>query len=364
VVTGIGAVTPFGGLATSLQNIRARQSAIAPVRAFDASAFAEHRGAECIDFDARSWFRIPKSLKLADRRTQLAVAAASMAFVDAGLDAEHAMHAGVLIGTTGHDMQVLDLGRALGPLSDGDVTDIDFFGSRILRKLPPLWLLVNLPNMASAHVAIQLGAHGPNSTITTDWIAGLQAIGEASRWIEDGEADVVIAGGADSGILPLLYATLDVEHFFADGDPSFVPGEGAALFIVEELQHARRRNARILCELTGYATSAADDALVSTLRGAMQQSGHNTPDLLCDAAVFTRAHREAEERAMRSVFDTVPDRFECNSLLGFAMSAAAPIALALALAGRDAAQHSLLVNSLGALHQGASLAVRIGDSPQ
>jgi 3-oxoacyl-[acyl-carrier-protein] synthase II len=352
-------VTPFGDVQQSVDAVRAGRSALAPVRAFDASSFREPRAGECHAFDARPWFRIPKALKLADQRTRLAVAAASMAFAAAGLDERAAENAGVLVGSSTHDMQIADLGRALGPLSEGDVMDLDYFGTRILRKLPPLWLLVNLPNMASAHVAIQLGAHGPNSTLTTDWISGLQALGEAARWIADGEADVVIAGGADCGVLPLLYATLDEEGYFGG---TFVPAEGAALFVVEELEHARARGAHILGEITGYASSTGKGALVRTMTAAMRQSGA-TVDLLCDAALFAAPHQEEEERAIREFFATPPERFECNSLLGFAMGAAAPIALALApsVAGNPAQRRTLLVNSLGAMQQTASLAVTTGD---
>ena len=273
VLTGSGAVTPFGDLSQSIEAVNTRRSALAPVRAFDTSAFREQRGGECHDFDARPWFRLPKTLKLADRCTRFAVAASAMAFADSGLDAESAAAAGVLIGTNTSDLQAGDLARAVGPLSDGDVCDIDYFGGRILRKLPPLWLLINLANMASAHVAIQLGAHGPNSTITTDWIGGLQAIGEAARWIADGDAEVVLAGGADCGILPFLYAALEEEGFFSGGDPAFVPGEGAAVFVLEEHGHARARGARILGEVTGYASSCGDDALSRTMSRAIRESG-------------------------------------------------------------------------------------------
>lgn len=360
VLTGSAAVTPFGDLQQTVAGIRAQQSALAPVRAFDASSFGESRAGECHTFDARASFRIPKALKLADQRTRLAVAAASAAFAASGLDDRAAENAGVLIGSSSHDMQLPDLGRAIGPLSDGDVMDIDFFGARILRKLPPLWLLVNLPNMASAHVAIQLAAHGPNSTLTTDWISGLQALGEASRWIADGEADVVIAGGADCGVLPLLYATLDAEGYFGGTEGAFVPAEGAALFVVEELEHARGRGARILGEITGYASSAGTGALERTMRKARAQSGAADVDLLCDAALFAAAHFEEEECAIRAVFPASPARFECNSQLGFALGAAAPIALAVALAGGSVTRRNLLVNSLGAMQQAASLAVTTG----
>lgn len=352
VLTGSGVVTPFGTLQQSADAVHARRGAVAPARSFDASAFAESRAGECNDFDARPWFRIPKALKLADQRTRLAVAAAGIAFADAGFADDAAADAGVLVGSSSHDMQVPDLGRALGSLSEGDVNDADYFGARILRKLPPLWLLVNLPNMASAHVAIQLGAHGPNSTLTTDWIAGLQALGEAARWVADGEVDVVIAGGADCGVLPILYATLDAEGYFA-GD-AFVPAEGAALFVVEELEHARARGARILGEITGYASSTGEGALARTMQKALGAREPSSIDLLCDAALFARSHVEDEQRAVRDVFQNPPPRFECNSLMGFAMAAAAPIALALALEGTE---QSVMVNSVGTMQQAATLIV-------
>ncbi|HEX9982383.1 MAG TPA: beta-ketoacyl synthase N-terminal-like domain-containing protein [Thermoanaerobaculia bacterium] len=363
VITGSGVVTPFGELQQSIEGVRARRSAFAPVRAFDASSFAESRAGECHDFDARPWFRIPKALKLADQRTRLGVAAACIAFADAGFADDDAASVGIVVGSSSHDMQAVDVGRAVGPLSDGDVMDIDYFGARVLRKLPPLWLLVNLPNMASAHIGIQLGAHGPNSTLTTDWIAGLQAIGEAARWIEDGEADVVIAGGADCGVLPLLYATLDAEGYFDGG--TFVPAEGAALFVVEELAHARARGARILAEITGYATSTGTGALARTMVKALGDREPSSMDLLCDAALFAGAHAEEEERAISSVFTTPPPRFECSSVAGFAMAAAAPLALALAPsiafpADAPTRRRSILVNSLGSMQQAASLAVTTG----
>jgi 3-oxoacyl-[acyl-carrier-protein] synthase II len=360
VATGSGAVTPFGDLGQSIAAVRAGRSALAPVRAFDASVFSESRGGECVEFDPRPWFRTPKTLKIADRRTQFAVAAAGMAFADSGLEASMAEEMGVLIGTNAHDIQVGDVGRALGPLREGDVCDIDYFGQRILRKLPPLWLLVNLPNMASAHVAIQLGAHGPNSTITTDWISGLQAIGEAAGWIGAGEADVVVAGGADCGILPLLYAALEEAGFFADGEPPFVPGEGAAVFVLEERTHALARGARILGEVTGYASSSGEGALQRTMVRAMRERPSASIDLLCDAALFKGTYRQEEERAIRALFPEPPVRFECNSLAGFAMAAAAPIALAVAI--DSAPRQSMLISSLGAFGQAACLAVTTGEA--
>lgn len=357
VVTGAGAVTPFGDLAQTAEAIREKRSALAPVSRFDASPFGEERGGECRSFDPRPWFRQPKSLKVADRRTRLAVAAARMAAVAARIDDRPLASAGVVIGTSASDLQTEECALAVG--NGGDVRDIDGFGGRILSKLNPLWLLVNLANMASAHVAIELEARGPNSTITTDWIAGVQAMGEAARWIEDGEADLVIAGGADCGVLPFVYAALEDAGYLGGGEPPFVPAEGAAVFVVEEREHARARRAPVLAEVTGYASAAGAQALRQTMDDALQQSGKRDVDLLCRAAIFVPEHWRAEDDAIDSVFARPPREFECNSMLGNGLAAASPIALAVAL-GMCRDEERLLLNAVGATGEAASIALTTG----
>ncbi len=353
VITGIGAVTPHGDIDQTRLAVAGRRSAIAPVSAFDARSFRQSNGGECSAFDPRPWFRSPKTLKLTDRRTRLAVAAAVMATADARLDSGDLESAGVLIGTSGSDVQAEDVARALGGRSEGDVRDIDYFGGRILRRLNPLWLLVNLANMSSAHVAIQLGARGPNSTITTDWIAGLQAIGEAAQWIAGGEAEVVIAGGADCGVLPFVFASFEECGFFGGDVPRFVPAEGAAAFVLEEREHACRRGARIIAEVGGYAATQND--LAAAARRSLGRSGTRADqvDLICDSATFTPVHEHVDDAALASLSAISLPRFECSSLLGHALAAAAPIALAISCpSGR-----TILVNSVGAFGQTASLVV-------
>lgn len=283
-----------------------------------------------------------------------------MAWQDAALDGASAEAAGVVVGTSSSDMQAEDCGRALGPLEEDEGNGIDRFGERMLRRLNPLWLLVNLANMASAHIAIQLETRGPNSTITTDWIAGLQAIGEASRWIADGEADVVIAGAADCGVLPFAYASFEADGFFGQGEPSFVPADGAGMMVLEELGHARSRGARIRGEIVGHASAYGDEGLAESIVRAVGKAGGSQPDLVCDAAVFTPALRLREERALASVAATGLPRFELNSFSGHALAASAPIALSVALAG-SADGETVLVNSLGAFGQASALIVRSGD---
>jgi 3-oxoacyl-[acyl-carrier-protein] synthase II len=327
------------------------------VQAFDATPFAESRAGECRSFDPLPWFRQPKALKVADRRTRLAMAAAGMALAAAQLDPVLLEHAGIVIGTSGSDVQAESCGVAVGAPGEGDATDTNYFGARVLRRLNPLWLLVNLANMASGHISIQFEARGPNSTISTDWIAGLQAIGEAFRWIAASEADAVIAGGADCGVLPFAYACLEDAGFFSGS--SFVPAEGAALYVLEELEHARARNAVILGEVCGYATSAAENALAITMRRAIAESGTRTIDLICEAAVHVPLHRNAEAQAIREIFDESPPRFECTTLLGHAFAAAAPSSLAIALSEHPGGG-TILVNALGVMQQAASLVVKTG----
>ena len=343
VITGIGAITPAG---------------TGVVRRFAPHGCRNTRAAEIPDFDARPFFRTPKSIKLTDERTRYAVAAAAMALQDSGAGnppdsnvAAPPERCGVLVGTSGSDLQVEDLGRALG---GSDAEDVARFGERILAGLNPLWLLVNLPNMVSAHVSIQFDLRGPNSTVMTDWIAGLQAIGEAASWIENGEADLVIAGGADTGVLPFVYA--NYEHGAMFEDEAFVPADGAAMFVLEERRHALRRGARIYGAIAGHSSgSAPGDAMAAALDRAGWRA--SDVDAVSPAAVPHRLYASLESDAIGDVFGSrrpallQPER----DVVGFSLAAASPIDLALLLrSGRNA---KTLANSIGFLQQGASLCV-------
>ena len=212
VVTGVGLVTPLGGEARTVREAIARgETAVAAATRFDAAGFGAREAAEVRDLDCRPYLRIPKALKLCDAMTRFAVVAAARALADGGMEpgSEETAGVGVIVGASGGDFQAAELSRALG---DGDpwrcVEEIPYFAERILSGLNPLWLLRTLPNMTSAHVAIQLGARGPNSTLMTDWVAGLQAVGEAALWIRGGEADAVLAGGADTAVIPFVFGSL------------------------------------------------------------------------------------------------------------------------------------------------------------
>ena len=358
VVSGAGAVTPLGDLAAArLALAEGKTADRTPSRFGGPSPAAEIRG-----FDPRPHFRVPKALKLTDRRTQMAVAAASMAFSggtsgSAPIDPERL---GVIVGTSGSDLQAEELGRATSDPGHRAAEDIAYFADRVLSGLNPLWLLVNLPNMASAHVAIQLDARGPNSTVMTDWIAGAQAIGEGAAWIRSGEADAVLAGGADVGVLPFVLASYEQAAWFerdAAVPEAFAVSEGAGMLLLEDAGSARRRGARVLGELRGYATADApsgENALAAAMSAACGDVRTGSPTV-CRAAVFHAPHWEAEREAIARVFDPAPRVLEFRSRLGHALAASAPIDAALLLSGAGDAD-AFVVNALGFLGQAAALA--------
>jgi 3-oxoacyl-[acyl-carrier-protein] synthase II len=383
VVTGIGMVTPLGpDLERTWQALESGQSGLGPVSRFDASGFAEKTGGEVRDFDPRPHFRVPKALKLTDHRTKLAVAAASMALDDAGfVDREFDRgRLGVLVGSSGSDLQTEDLARALrGDADMACATNIRAFAERILTGLNPLWLLVNLPNMISAHVAIQLESNGPNSTVMTDWVAGSQAIGEAMGWIAEGEADAVLAGGADTGLTPFVFSAYQVEGLFCLQDealPSrFVVAEGAAMLVLEEREHARRRSARVYGDLKSYATASfpldeQNCAVEETMSVAVEQAGWDKCEIeaLCSASVFAAPYWRAERRAVHRLFGSSrsagPRLLEFKSRMGHTLAASGAIEVALtlkSLAG-SRTRGAALCNALGFSGQAATLAVCRGEA--
>ena len=166
---------------------------------------------------------------------------------------------GVIVGTGVSDQQPREVAKAIG--YDPDLlsaTDIAFFSRRILSGLSPLWLLVNLPSMVSAQVAIQFGMRATNNTLMTDWISGTQAVGEAFRCVQSGEAEVMLAGGTESPIYPqalLSYAQAGMMDDPGSG-ADFVVGEGAGFLVLEERQRALERGIPIHAELKGYSSSS------------------------------------------------------------------------------------------------------------
>lgn len=382
VVTGMGMVTAIGhNLRDTVAALAGHERAGGPTARFDASGFRLSCSAEVVGLDPRPFFTTPKAIKLTDQAARLGVVAARQAIDHSGFprDAGSLERLGVLIGSSGTDLQPVDLARALAPDPEArSADDIPFFAGRILSGLNPLWLLVNLPNMISSHVAIQLGARGPNSSVMSDSVAGLQAIGEAWAWIRGGEAAAVLAGGADTAVLPFAFGAFEQAGAFdqpaTTGSPAgFVPGEGAAVLMLEEREHALQRGAAILGEIVAYASAGAaldgeagrsGGALGWTLTRALHAAGWAPTDVrrLGVVSLGLPQHNALAHAAIDAVFGRVGDDVFAaghTAELGHALGASGAIEASLLLA-TEADGTPILCSALGYSGQAVTLALRTG----
>ena len=259
VVTGLGAVTPLGtGVDKTWNAICAGQSGIARITRFDPTGYDAQIAGEVKDFDPAQFIE-KKEIKKMDTFIHYAVGAAQMAVDDAGYKVapEEATRVGVYIGS-----------------GIGGLGSIEYYDKVLKEKGPgrvsPFFIPMTIINLASGQVAIRMGAKGPNSCAVTACATGNHCIGDAFRLIQRDQADVMVAGGAEAAITPLGVAgfasakalsfrndepTRASRPFDRDRD-GFVLGEGAGVLVLEELDHARRRGARIYAEVIGYAMNS------------------------------------------------------------------------------------------------------------
>jgi 3-oxoacyl-[acyl-carrier-protein] synthase II len=302
VVTGLGVVAPNGiGREAFWDACLNGRSGVGPIRSFDASEHPVKVAAEVNGFDVTPY--VPpsqrKSLKIMSRAMRFAVGAAGLALQDSGIapDWEDPGRVGVVMGTGLVPVELPELTPALMDSCDSDgKLQTRRLGQRGAGALFPLWILKYLPNMVAAHISLAYNAQGPNSTITTACSAGTQAVGEAFRLIARDDADIVLAGGADSRIDPLLilaYTALgalstgerppaEVSRPFDGRRDGFVLGEGAGVLVLEELEHAKQRGATIYAEVLGLGSSF--DAYAAT---------KPDPEARGAARAITEALREA-----------------------------------------------------------------------
>src|SRR3990170_1674147 len=258
VITGMGAITPIGNSVSDFwQNAVEGKSGIDILTQFDHSAYTVHIAGEVKGFDPEEYMDRRDARRMA-RFSQFAIAAARQAVQQAELDTERVDRArvGVL------------LGNGIGGLGDSQqaVRTIDEKGG---MRIDPFFFPKMLPNMAAAHVSLTFGTKGYCNTVITACAAGTQAMGDALDLIRAGRADVVITGGTEAALCELGLCGFAViralssrndepekasRPFDAERD-GFVAAEGAGIFIIENLEHARRRNAPILAELAGYGAS-------------------------------------------------------------------------------------------------------------
>ncbi len=273
VITGIGIVSPNGlGRQSFTDAISEGRSGVGPIESFDTSGQAIRIAGEVKGFDVMKYLgENKKNAKTMGRAIGFAVGAAAMAMEDSGIDVSRMdpTRFGVCMGA---GITPVDIRELVEPIARGigdDGFSLSRFAAARAGSMDPLWLLKHLPNMAAAHLSILHHAMGPNSTVVTACAAGTQAVGDAFRLIGRGDADVMMAGGCDSRIDPLMLVAYEamkaVSHSLRpasevsrpfDGErDGFVLGEGAAVLILESLQHARRRKARIFAEVRGYGSS-------------------------------------------------------------------------------------------------------------
>ncbi len=276
VLTGVGVVTPLGLDANSFwDSLRQGRSGIHAIQTFDPSGLPVRFAGEIANFDARQFIgkEERKSLRVMARTIQLAVAAAQRALDDSGVDKKQLDRTrfGVEFGSglIATELQELgDAARNSGNCQPGSV-DLLKWGEQGLPAIPPLWMLKYLPNMLASHVSILHDAQGPNNTITENDVASLLAMGEAYRILTRDQADFFLVGGAESKINPLsmarqcLFEPLSRQNDqpekacrpFDRRRNGIVLGEGAAVLVLEELEHARRRGARIYAEVVGFGAA-------------------------------------------------------------------------------------------------------------
>ena len=258
VVTGLGIVSPLGNdLATSWDGIVNGRSGIGPITHFDASAFPTRIAGEVKDFDPATWIA-PKDIKKMDAFVHYGVAASLMAIADAGLpiEGEAAERIGVAIGA------------GIGGLHGIEETTLKYAAGGP-RKISPFYVPSTIINMIAGQVSIMTGAKGPNIAAVTACTTATHNIGLAMRMIQYGEADAMVAGGAEYATTPTSLGGFCAMKALStrNDDPTkasrpwdkdrdgFVMGDGAGILILEEYERAKARGARIYCELAGFGMS-------------------------------------------------------------------------------------------------------------
>lgn len=258
VITGMGCISPVGNdIPTMWQNIITGNSGVDRISHYDPSDYKTKIAAEVKGFDGAAIFGSREARRM-DRFTQFALAAAEQA----------RQHAGLEIHDGNRDRIGAVIGTGIGGL--GILVDqIQVFNERGHSRVSPFLVPMMIPDAGASMIAITLGLRGPNMAVVTACASGTNAIGEAAEAIRRGQAEVMFAGGSEAAIIPVAMAGLSVmtalsscndepqrasRPFDLDRD-GFVMGEGSAVLVLEALQHARARGARILAEVTGYGTT-------------------------------------------------------------------------------------------------------------
>jgi 3-oxoacyl-[acyl-carrier-protein] synthase II len=357
VVTGMGAITPIGNDApTFWANLTAGVSGVARIVAYDPESEEVQIAAEVKDFDPATWIDFKQARRMS-RFSQLAVAAAAQAIAEAGLQVTDANRDDIaVVINTG--------GGGIGDVATGERIFLEQGGKRVSPFMVPMLS----PSMAACQISIQNGLRGPVITSVAACASGVQAFIEAQRLIEHGDAQVVIAGGTESAMLPVAFAALAnmgalskrnheptraSRPFDANRD-GFVFGEGSAVMVVESAEHAERRSAPILAEIAGGALTG-DAFHISAPEPSGYGASRAMQRALADAGVepeqvgYVVAHGTGtplndatETKAIRSAFGDHADRLAVSSnksMVGHTLGAAGAIS---GLAAVGSIRHGLI----------------------
>jgi 3-oxoacyl-[acyl-carrier-protein] synthase II len=331
-ITGIGCVMPLGtGVEAMWSGLRAEQSVVRAGTRFDTSIFRSQCAAEVDGFDAEQYLD-PRRVKRLDRFGQFSVVSSKLALEDAGLDLarEDRERVGAMMGT------------ALGGVGYAEEQAARFIQGG-LRAVDATLALAVFGGSSSCNIAIEFGVSGPNVTNAMSCASGTIAIGEAFRQVRDGYADIMIAGGSEAPLATLCFGAFALIRAMStrNDDPArasrpfdkdrdgFVMGEGAAVLILEEWEHARARGARIYAELAGFGTTNDAHHMTAPLPGGAQ-AARCIRQALADADVtpaqvsYINAHGSStplndptETAAIRAAFGAHADRIPVSSTKGY-----------------------------------------------
>ncbi len=327
VITGMGAVTPIGNTVDEFwASLKAGKHGFDRISRFDPTDYKAHLAAEVKDFEPKEYMDA-KAARRMELFCQYAVTAASQALKDSGLDlsAEDPYRVGTGIGC----------GVGSLPATEREYQKLIEKGP---SKVGPLYIPQMISNMAAGNVAIQFGLKGKSINVVTACATGTNSIGEAFRSIQYGDADVMLAGGTEGGVSPISIAGFCALTALSPSDDpdtcclpfdkrrsGFVMGEGSGVLVLEELEHARNRGAKILAEVTGYGctsdayhiTSPAEDGAgaAMAMKYALADAGLKPEDLIYINAHGTGTHHNDlfETRAIKLVFGEHVKNMRINS---------------------------------------------------
>ena len=343
VITGLGAITPIGvGLDATWEGLVTGRNGIARITHFDPSQHRSQMAGEITDFHPEDWMD-SKSARRMDRVMQFGTATSKMAMADAGLldaDYDHT-RAGVIIGSGIGGSYSIEEGCAL-------------FAEKGPRGAGPFFVSKVLVNMTACVVSIEHGLKGPLTALSVACSTGANAVGDAFRVIERGDADIMVAGASEACLTPVAYAGFCATRSMStrNDDPAhasrpfdknrdgFVMGEGVGLAILEELEHAKRRGARIYAELAGYGNTAdayhftapepEGDGMIRVMQAALEDAGLAPADIgyINAHGTSTVLNDRTEVLAIQRVFGECAQKLKISStksMIGHLMAAAGAV---------------------------------------